>query len=471
MSEVPFHPLANLFPLMEGEAFDDLVRDICANGQREQIVAENGMILDGRNRYRGCLAAGVAPRFREFGCDSGDGDDPLGFVVSRNLNRRHLDESQRAMVAARLATMRQGERTDLQPSATLPKVAQPQAAALMNVSARLLRSAKTVLENGAPALVRAVEQGRLTVSEGAIAARLGPVQQEKIARAAEAGQKNATRAIVKRSARDAREASLGAAQAAGNLKLPEKRYGVILADPPWRFEPRSRETGMDRAADNHYPTQNVEAIIAIDVPSIAADDCVLFEWATAPILPQALVVMAAWGFDYKTHLIWHKLRSGNRRGTGYWATGEHELLLIGTRGQIPSPTTAMCASLIAAPWQGRHSAKPELFLQMIQHYFPTLPKIELNRRGPPRPGWDAWGNEAQQPTERAAGPDLSAASACTPLSATMQAGAGSPPAQDNDGLDIPNFLRIGHPDCWRSKTQGCAITEIDKMFPLRGGNT
>jgi N6-adenosine-specific RNA methylase IME4 len=250
--------------------------------------------------------------------------------------------------------------------------------------------------------------------------------------------------------RDAREAALGAEQAAGNLKLPAKRYGVIVADSEWRFEPWSRARGMDRAADNHYSTSPTEVIAARDVPSVAADDCTLFLWATAPMLPQALKVMAAWGFDYKTHLIWHKLRSGAGRGTGYWATGEHELLLIGTRGKIPAPATAMCGSVIAAPWQGRHSAKPEILLEIIEREFPTLPKIELNRRGPVRPGWAAWGNEAQQTTESAAGPGSSATPAPAPLSTAMQSGAGSPASHDDDGLELPTFLRIGHPDCWRS---------------------
>ena len=93
---------------------------------------------------------------------------------------------------------------------------------------------------------------------------------------------NVTRTIVKRTARAAREAALGAALAAGNLKLPAKRYGVIVADPEWRFQPRSRETGMDRAADNHYPTSCTEVIAKRDVASIAANDCVLFLWAMEP---------------------------------------------------------------------------------------------------------------------------------------------------------------------------------------------
>ena len=110
--------------------------------------------------------------------------------------------------------------------------------------------------------------------------------------------------------------------------LPDKKYAVIVADPEWRFEPRSRETGMDRAADNHYPTSELDAIKARGVASIAADDCVLFLWATAPMLPQALAVMEAWGFAYKSHAIWVK----DRIGTGYWFRNKHELLLIGPEG-------------------------------------------------------------------------------------------------------------------------------------------
>jgi N6-adenosine-specific RNA methylase IME4 len=171
--------------------------------------------------------------------------------------------------------------------------------------------------------------------------------------------------------------------------LPARRYGVIVADPEWRFEPWSRKTGMDRAADNHYPTSPTRTIAARDVPSIAARDCVLFLWATVPMLPQALDVMRAWGFEYRSHYAWAK----NRIATGYWNRNQHELLLIGTRGHPPAPAPGtQWPSLIAAP-VGRHSAKPEIFLQMIETYFPTVRKIELNRRGPARPGWDAWGNE------------------------------------------------------------------------------
>jgi N6-adenosine-specific RNA methylase IME4 len=188
-------------------------------------------------------------------------------------------------------------------------------------------------------------------------------------------------AITKRDGRVKREAELASKITA----LPDKKFGVILADPEWRFEPWSRKTGMDRAADNHYPTSVVEVIKARDVPSIAAKDCVLFLWATNPMLPHALEVMAAWGFDYKSNYCWGK----DKAGTGYWGREKHEQLLIGTRGDVPCPAPGTQLESLIMAKRGRHSEKPEAFLEMIERYFPNIPKIELNRRGPPRPGWYA----------------------------------------------------------------------------------
>jgi hypothetical protein len=108
ISAQAFHPLADLFPLLEGAEFEELVADIREHGVHERIVVYRGLILDGRNRYRAALAAGVAYPTRIY-----EGDDPIGLVISRNLHRRHLSTSVRATIAAKLATMRQGERTDL----------------------------------------------------------------------------------------------------------------------------------------------------------------------------------------------------------------------------------------------------------------------------------------------------------------------------------------------------------------------
>jgi N6-adenosine-specific RNA methylase IME4 len=191
----------------------------------------------------------------------------------------------------------------------------------------------------------------------------------------------------KQESREARERELAVRQRA----LPDKRYGVILADPEWRFEPYSRVSGMDRAPENHYPTTETTGIAERDVASIAADDCALFLWATAPMIEDALRVLRAWGFAYKSQFVWNK----NRIGMGYWNRNKHELLLIGVRGAIAAPAAGtQWDSVIDAPL-AEHSAKPEVFLELIESYFPNLPKIELNRRGPAREGWDAWGLEAE----------------------------------------------------------------------------
>lgn len=196
----------------------------------------------------------------------------------------------------------------------------------------------------------------------------------------------------KASKREIREKILAGIQTA----LPERRFGVILADPEWRFEPYSRDSGMDRAADNHYPTSATDVIASRPVQDIAAPDCVLFLWATVPMLPDALRVMEAWGFAYKSHFIWNK----DKIGTGYWNRNKHELLLVGTRGNIPAPIMGSQAhSVIDAPVR-LHSEKPAAFYLLIENYFPNLPKIELNARKA-RAGWERWGNEAPKQGEAA----------------------------------------------------------------------
>jgi N6-adenosine-specific RNA methylase IME4 len=146
---------------------------------------------------------------------------------------------------------------------------------------------------------------------------------------------------------------------------------------------------MDRSADNHYPTSSLEVIKSRPVADIAADDCALLLWATVPMLPQALEVMAAWGFAYKSHAVWMK----DQIGTGYWFRNQHELLLLGTRGNIPAPAMGdQFRSALAYPL-GEHSAKPPFAHEIAEAYWPSLGKIELNARIR-RPGWDAWGLEA-----------------------------------------------------------------------------
>jgi N6-adenosine-specific RNA methylase IME4 len=295
-------------------------------------------------------------------------DDPNAFLDSLRLDKFRQIAEQRKRVAARIKQLQ-------------PTVSNRQIARTLGVEHRTIdrdlganapRPSDSTSKNNA---------GDATSGANAPPPELTGAQAAQLARRKVVGTQE------KQERRAERERELAAKQ----MALPDKRYGVIDADPEWRFEPWSRETGMDRAADNHYPTSELEAIKSRDVASIAAADCVLFMWATVPMLPQALEVMQAWSFEYKTHIIWNK----GDTITGFWFLNQHELLLVGTKGNPPAPAPGtQWPSVITVPAPGRHSEKPDIFYELIEQYFPNLPKIELNCRGAPRSGWDAWGNEA-----------------------------------------------------------------------------
>lgn len=172
MEQYAFHPAADIFPLMQGEEFEALKADIFQHGQREPIIlTDDGQILDGRNRYRACQALGYDPFFERW-----QGDDPVAYVLSLNLHRRHLTESQRAMVAARAAGLSVGRPAGN--SANLHYSIEG-AADTVQVSRRSAANGKRVLDKGAPELVAAVDRGEVAVSAAADVATLPrDVQQE-----------------------------------------------------------------------------------------------------------------------------------------------------------------------------------------------------------------------------------------------------------------------------------------------------
>jgi ParB-like chromosome segregation protein Spo0J len=170
--ELVFHTFAEIFPPMEGEPFERLVADIAAHGLREPITVDpDGLGLDGRNRYRACQQAGVKIHTRVF---KGSEAETLAFIVSANLHRRHLNESQRAMVAARLATLQLGANQHAQECAP----SQEQAAQTLNVSRRLVQDARKVQERGTPEEIAAVQAGDATVSATVRAVRAREQAQE-----------------------------------------------------------------------------------------------------------------------------------------------------------------------------------------------------------------------------------------------------------------------------------------------------
>lgn len=172
--------------------------------------------------------------------------------------------------------------------------------------------------------------------------------------------------------------------------FPDKKYAVIYADPPWGY----RNGATRAAAGRHYPTMGLEELKALPVSDIAAEDCVLLLWATFPMLPEALEVMEAWGFSYKTlGFLWVKenRRSGGLFwGLGNWTRSNPEVCLLGVKGR-PGRVYAGVHSVVMAP-VGRHSKKPDAVRERIEMLLGDLPRIELFARQT-APGWDVWGDE------------------------------------------------------------------------------
>lgn len=384
----PAHPLADMFPMIPEAERRLLADDIVTFGQRDPIILLDGMVLDGRNRQWACGFADVEPIYEEY-----TGDDPLNFVLSKNLHRRHLTESQRALIAAAIVDWERGVN---QTTAGPANLQTRRAAEKLSISERAVYSAKRIHEKGAPELLDAIRAGKVTIHTGEAISELQHSEQAKVIReekkaiVAKAKEIRSDQQKVKHAVRMTTMgmiADRGAATAPAELG---RVYPVYYFDAPWQFGVHSEVTGREKSAENHYPTMPTDDIIALMSGLIGGTNpAVCFAWATNPMLLDALRVLDACGFTYVHHWIWDK----EVAGTGYWGRDRHELLLIGRRGDVAAPLPGTQPETVHRERKGKHSAKPAFFAEQIERLYPGLPKLELFCRDP-RPGWDAWGYEA-----------------------------------------------------------------------------
>ena len=165
-------------------------------------------------------------------------------------------------------------------------------------------------------------------------------------------------------------------------------FSVIYCDPPWKYS----FPGTRRNKPDDYQTMETDDICALKVP--AAKDCILYLWAITGRLPDALDVISAWNFTYKTSGIWDK----SIPATGCWFRGQHEFLLVGTKGKVsPPPSELRIGSVMRYP-RGPHSSKPDQVRDMITKWYPKARKLEMFARPytafwPKHDGWETWGNE------------------------------------------------------------------------------
>lgn len=177
------------------------------------------------------------------------------------------------------------------------------------------------------------------------------------------------------------------------LPLPEGKYKIIYADPPWQYGNSATRAN----AESHYPTMSIEELCELDIPNMAADDAMLFMWATPPLLPEIWPIYEAWGFEYKTvAFFWGKQNANASKylGIGNYTRSNVEMCLIGKKGNgLPREDNSI--SNLHITKKLKHSEKPHLFRTLIEKMYGDVKRIELFARIR-SPGWDVWGNEVKQ---------------------------------------------------------------------------
>jgi len=379
------HPAADVFPLLEGKRFDELVENVRVRGLEQPIVLYGGMVLDGRNRLRACDVADVVPRFEEW-----DGDDPFEYVWSLNGERRDLSNAQRFLCwklksERSAAWLREQTRIRDEANAKRSKAtgSQPRA-----------EDGTMLGRTGDPTScgITGGDRGRSGVAAKAEAARVGRGTVERMDRLAakrpDLAEKVRTGELKGANAeREMRRDEVASKSAA----LPEGKHRVIYADPPWSYSNSGAIDDSDAYSrvERHYPPMALADICALPIRDIAAEDAVLFLWVTSPLLESAFQVIRAWGFRYKSSFVWDKVK----HNFGHYNSVRHEFLLIATRGSGTPEVPKLHDSVQSIPKTG-HSAKPEEFRAIIDELYPTGSRLELFRRGEPPEGWKVWGDEA-----------------------------------------------------------------------------
>ena len=388
-----FHPIAAIFPLLEGNELQALADDIKANGLHEECWLYEGKVLDGRNRATACKLAGVEPTFREF---SGDYLAAVAFVWSENATRRHLNSGQFALATAKrldLVDSYQKHAEELAKEAARRKTegqskggktgggGHPKKPALDNelskAGSRAPRTSdKLAKEGGTNRIYLAAAQALLQ------RAKSDPVAAEKV-KAVEKGDKKMTD-VIREQKRDAIVANLEDVKAK-EAKAVEGVFDVVVIDPPWPMQKIERDERPNQS-EFDYPTMTEKELAALPIPT--AKDCHVWLWTTHKFLPMALRLLEAWGLKYVCCFVWHKPGGFQPIGLPQYNC---EFALYARKGSPAFIDTKALPTCFNAP-RGKHSEKPDEFYDVVRRVTAGRRLDMFNRRE--IPGFDSWGNEA-----------------------------------------------------------------------------
>ena len=345
-----------LIPHLTPEEFEGLEKDIQKEGCRDPLVICDDTLIDGHNRYLICKKYNLPFKTinKEFKSDS----DIIIWILDNALNRRNLSKFDKIKLtilkSEEIFKKRAKEKQIEAGREKLPQISvealdtQKELAKLADTSHDTVSKVKFIEKYATP-------EQKTNLSE----------QKETINKVYQKLKQNEIKSNLK------------------TRPLPKNKFQIILADPPWKYDFSNTNS---REIENKYPTMELIDIQSLKIPS--KDNAVLFLWATAPKLKEALEVMKSWGFEYKTHAIWNKINLG----MGYWFRSQHELLLVGTKGKVSPPEQSLRVSSIFSEKRTLHSKKPELIYELIERLFPNSSYLELFARNE-REKWTNWGNK------------------------------------------------------------------------------
>lgn len=442
----------SLITELSADELAELEQSILADGCRDALVVWNGIIVDGHNRYGICTKHGLPYRTteREFS----DRSAVKEWIFRNQLARRNLSAYDRSRIALQLkdliamrAKENQGTRSDLLLNSTTSSESvhtRKELASIASASEDTIRKVEAIERDAPEPIKQKAREGEISthraykmtqalkgaserVSDVVLSYGIDDPDTVSILRDLETSDKDSrsnntfdeivrsgfiqpgdeedavpiteTPLKLKEALQKKQKVHSALAQEERMQRrretaqnMPGDVFNVIYCDPPWQYD----NTGVLGAASKHYDTMPTEAICGLlkDTKLQVADNAVLFMWVTNPTMPDAFKVIEAWGFEYKTNMVWVKTELV-KPGSGFYVRGRHELLFICTRGSfLPlEHVSPPIGSVIESPIR-EHSRKPDEFYTVIERLYPDCNYIELFARHQ-RDGWKSWGDQVE----------------------------------------------------------------------------
>jgi N6-adenosine-specific RNA methylase IME4 len=376
-----------LIPPLTVEEYKGLEENLLTNGCLDSLKLWDEILIDGHNRHDICTKNGI--EYKTEPLEFADRDAALVWIIRNQLDRRNIPLYERG-------------RLELLQASTLEKQAKENLSKAGKETHSNQYKKEQPFQNSEKAVTPVHVIKRISQSSGISTDTLSRIKKleavapEPVKAKLRTGEMSINQAYkaVKRETQKAKRKQIAAALEEPTKKivtletLPCK-YRVVYADPPWQYgNDQTQAMPGSTRPDDHYSSMTTPDICNMPVKKIKIDNSVLFMWATTAHLQEAFSVVNAWGFDYKTHIVWDK----DSHNYGPYTSVQHEILLICTHGSCTPEKSGSVPSVIRIK-KTEHSKKPKEFRQIIEKMYPFGAKIELFARNT-IDGWDTWGNEA-----------------------------------------------------------------------------